>query len=279
MKTIAYDTIVDTVAQLCIKANTDLDQSVVDAFQSSLENEESSVGKEILAKLIQNAKIAETEKVAMCQDTGAAVVFIDMGQDVKIEGGALKDAITEGVRQGYDKGYLRKSMCHPFTRKNTGDNTPAIVHTNIVPGDNLKISVAPKGGGSENMSTLKMLTPAQGKQGVIDFVVESVDKAGPNPCPPLVVGVGIGGNFERCAYLAKKALLKPLDSENGDAELKEMEAEIQERINKLGIGPQGFGGRTTALRVLIEMEPCHIASFPVAVNINCHAARHAEAVL
>ncbi|MBZ4688592.1 MAG: fumarate hydratase [Clostridiales bacterium] len=279
MKTLEYQKIVDTVADLCMKANMHLNNDVLTAFQTSYDNEESEVGKEVLEKLIENAKIASEEEVAMCQDTGVAVCFVEVGQDLVITGGELEKAIEEGVRKGYQEGYLRKSMCHPFTRKNTGDNTPPVIHTRVVPGDNLKITVAPKGGGSENMSALKMLTPAQGKKGVVDFVVKTVEEAGPNPCPPIVVGVGIGGNFERCALLAKKSLLRPLDKENSDPELREMEKEILQKINNLGIGPQGFGGRTTALAVHIEMEPCHIASLPVAVNINCHAARHAEAVL
>lgn len=279
LKTLEYQKIVDTVADLCMKANMHLNNDVLTAFQTSYDNEESEVGKEVLEKLIENAKIASEEEVAMCQDTGVAVCFVEVGQDLVITGGELEKAIEEGVRKGYQEGYLRKSMCHPFTRKNTGDNTPPVIHTRVVPGDNLKITVAPKGGGSENMSALKMLTPAQGKKGVVDFVVKTVEEAGPNPCPPIVVGVGIGGNFERCALLAKKSLLRPLDKENSDPELREMEEEILQKINNLGIGPQGFGGRTTALAVHIEMEPCHIASLPVAVNINCHAARHAEAVL
>lgn len=279
LKTLEYQKIVDTVADLCIKANMHLNNDVLTVFQTSYDNEESEVGKEVLEKLIENAKIASEEEVAMCQDTGVAVCFVEVGQDLVITGGELEKAIEEGIRKGYQEGYLRKSMCHPFTRKNTGDNTPPVIHTRVVPGDNLKITVAPKGGGSENMSALKMLTPAQGKKGVVDFVVKTVEEAGPNPCPPIVVGVGIGGNFERCALLAKKSLLRPLDKENSNPELREMEKEILQKINNLGIGPQGFGGRTTALAVHIEMEPCHIASLPVAVNINCHAARHAEAVL
>ena len=279
LKTLEYQKIVDTVADLCMKANMHLNNDVLTAFQTSYDNEESEVGKEVLEKLIENAKIASEEEVAMCQDTGVAVCFVEVGQDLVITGGELEKAIEEGIRKGYQEGYLRKSMCHPFTRKNTGDNTPPVIHTRVVPGDNLKITVAPKGGGSENMSALKMLTPAQGKKGVVDFVVKTVEEAGPNPCPPIVVGVGIGGNFERCALLAKKSLLRPLDKENSDPELREMEKEILQKINNLGIGPQGFGGRTTALAVHIEMEPCHIASLPVAVNITCHAASHAEAVL
>lgn len=279
MKTIEFNEIVAAVAKLCIDANMFLNEDVTKAFESAAQTEESEVAKDIILKLIQNAEIARRDEVAMCQDTGVAVCFLEVGQEVAIVGGDLNMAIAEGVRKGYLEGYLRKSMCHPFTRKNTGDNTPAVIHTSIVPGDKLKITVAPKGGGSENMSRLKMLTPSQGKEGIVDFVVEAVKEAGPNPCPPIVVGVGIGGNFERSAFLAKKALLRPLDDQHSDPELKEMEEELLAKINKLDIGPQGFGGLTTALAVKIELEPCHIASLPVAVNINCHAARHAEIVL
>lgn len=279
MKTIEFNEIVAAVAKLCVEANMFLNEDVTKAFQSAAQTEESEVAKDIILKLIQNAEIARRDEVAMCQDTGVAVCFLEVGQEVAIVGGDLNEAIAEGVRKGYLEGYLRKSMCHPFTRKNTGDNTPAVIHTSIVPGDKLKITVAPKGGGSENMSRLKMLTPSQGKEGIVDFVVEAVKEAGPNPCPPIVVGVGIGGNFERSAFLAKKALLRPLDDQHINLELKEMEEELLAKINKLDIGPQGFGGLTTALAVKIELEPCHIASLPVAVNINCHAARHAEVVL
>jgi fumarate hydratase subunit alpha len=215
----------------------------------------------------------------MCQDTGFAVFFVELGEAVHIIDGSLIDALNEGVRQGYGEGYLRKSICHPFTRKNTGDNTPAVIHVDLVPGDRLKIIFAPKGGGSENMSRVTMLRPSDGKKGIKDFVVTRVKESGANPCPPTVVGVGIGGTFEKAALLAKKALLRPLGSASPDPELAAFEQEIFEAINNLGIGPQGFGGRTTSLAVHIELFPCHIASLPVAVNINCHAHRHKEVIL
>lgn len=215
----------------------------------------------------------------MCQDCGAAVVFLEVGQDVKIEGGALEDAVNEGVRIGYKEGYLRKSMCDPFSRQNTGDNTPAIIHTKIVPGDKLQIIVAPKGGGSENMSAIKMFPPSAGIQGVKDFIIERATQAGPNPCPPIIIGVGIGGNFEKAAQLAKEALLREVDEHSDIPEIAELEKEMLEKVNKIGVGPQGLGGRNTALALHINYMPCHIASFPVAININCHAARHKSATL
>jgi fumarate hydratase subunit alpha len=279
MREIHVDAIVAAVRDLCIRANTELGEDVLDAFRTALEKEESPAGKDILKRLIQNAEIARTEGIPMCQDTGFAVIFVDMGQDVRIVGGGLRDAVEEGVRQGYRDGYLRKSICHPFTRQNTGDNTPAILHLDIRPGDHFRITVAPKGGGSENMSRVTMLTPAVGVQGVKDFVVQRVKESGPNPCPPTIVGVGIGGTFETAALLAKKALLRPLGSPNPDPELAALEADWLEAVNNLGIGPQGLGGRITSLAVHIEMMPCHIASLPVAVNIQCHAARHKETEL
>ncbi|MBC7359695.1 MAG: fumarate hydratase [Desulfacinum sp.] len=279
MREIHVDAIVAAVRDLCIRANTELGEDVLDAFRTALEKEESPAGKDILKRLIQNAEIARTEGIPMCQDTGFAVIFVDMGQDVRIVGGGLRDAVEEGVRQGYRDGYLRKSICHPFTRQNTGDNTPAILHLDIRPGDHFRITVAPKGGGSENMSRVTMLTPAVGVQGVKDFVVQRVKESGPNPCPPTIVGVGIGGTFETAALLAKKALLRPVGSPNPDPELAALEADWLEAVNNLGIGPQGLGGRITSLAVHIEMMPCHIASLPVAVNIQCHAARHKEAEL
>ena len=215
----------------------------------------------------------------MCQDTGLAVVFIEMGQEVHLVGGSLKEAVEEGVRQGYQEGYLRKSVCHPFTRQNTGDNTPAVIHVEVVPGDRFRLIFAPKGGGSENMSRVTMLTPAVGVQGVKEFVIQRVKEMGPNPCPPTIVGVGIGGTFEVAALLAKKSLLRPLGSVNSDPELAALEKDWIEEINRLGIGPQGLGGRITSLAVHINMMPCHIASLPVAVNIQCHAARHKETEL
>lgn len=276
MREIHVDAIAKAVKDLCIRANTELGQDVLNAFQQAIETEESPTGRDILKHLLVNAQIAREEKIPMCQDTGLAVVFVELGQDVHITGGSLKDAIEEGVRQGYQEGYLRKSACHPFTRQNTGDNTPAIIHVELAPGDGLKLTLAPKGGGSENMSRVMMLTPAVGIQGIKDYVIQRVKEMGSNPCPPTIVGVGIGGTFEVAALLAKKALLRELGSVNSDPELAALEKEWLEEINRLGIGPQGLGGRTTSLAVHIKMMPCHIASLPVGVNIQCHAARHKE---
>lgn len=251
----------------------------MESFKKAYEEEISLTGKEILQQLIKNAEIAHEEKVPMCQDTGYAVIFMEVGQDVRIEGGDLYEAINEGVRKGYTEGYLRKSIVgHPLERKNTGDNTPAVIHTKIVPGDNLRIIVAPKGGGSENMSAIKMLRPADGVEGVKKFVIDTVKAAGPNPCPPVVVGVGIGGTFEKAALLAKEALLRELGEKSKYPDIAKLEEELLKEINKLGIGPQGLGGRTTALAVHVEIYAAHIASLPVAVNLNCHAARHKEVV-
>jgi fumarate hydratase subunit alpha len=235
--------ITERVKALCMEANFDLGQDVLGAFKKARAEEESPAGIEILGQLEENAAIARQERVAICQDTGIAVVFVELGQDVHLVGGDLNGAIHEGVRQGYQEGYLRKSLCHPFTRANTGDNTPAVIHVEIVPGEKVKLIVAPKGGGSENMSRVTMLTPAAGKKGIIEYVVQRVKESGSNPCPPTIVGVGIGGTFEGAALLAKKALLRPIGSENPDRELASLEGEILERINKLGIGPQGLGGR------------------------------------
>jgi fumarate hydratase subunit alpha len=271
--------ITERIKELCMEANFDLGQDVLDAFKKAKAREESPAGIEILGQLEENAAIARQERVAICQDTGVLVVFVDLGQDVHLVGGDLNRAINEGVRQGYQEGYLRKSLCHPLTRVNTGDNTPAVIHVEIVPGDKVKLIVAPKGGGSENMSRVAMLTPAVGKEGIVEYVVESVKESGSNPCPPTIVGVGIGGTFEQAALLAKKALLRPIGSENQDPELASLEGEILEGINKLGVGPQGLGGRTTSLAVHVNVMPCHIASIPLAVNIQCHAHRHKEAVM
>ena len=279
MREIDVNLIMEKVRDLCIEANTDLGEDVLQAFDRAMEKEESPLGVEILKELKENARIAKEEKVAICQDTGFAVIFLELGQEVHLSGGDLKEAIYEGVRQGYRDGYLRKSICHPFSRANTGDNTPAIIHTEIVPGDKVKITVAPKGGGSENMSRLVMLTPAAGRQGIIDAVVKAVDEAGSNPCPPIIVGVGIGGTAERTMELAKKALLRKVGEPSPDTEVAELEKEILKRINALGIGPQGFGGRITALAVHVETFPAHIASMPLAINMQCHAARHKEAIL
>ncbi len=274
MKTIPYQDIVEQVSNLCIKANYVLEQDLLQKFQAALESESSPVGKEVLELLIENAKTAATEQVPTCQDTGTAVFFVELGEKVRIEGGLLTEAITEGVQKGYREGYLRKSMCDAFTRKNTKDNTPPIIHLELVPGDALTIQFAAKGGGAENMSTLKMLTPAEGIPGIKQFVMDTVKTAGPNPCPPLVVGIGVGGNFETCAILAKKALLRKLGSPNKNEAIARLEQELLLELNNTGIGPAGFGGDTTALAVHIETKPCHIASLPVAINLNCHASRH-----
>ncbi|MFH1624705.1 MAG: fumarate hydratase [Pseudomonadota bacterium] len=276
MREIEASYIAGKVTELCMEANYDLPEDVLVAFQRAKDLEESPLGISILEQLLRNAEIARNERVPICQDTGFAVVFAELGEDVKISGGSLKGAITEGVRKGYREGYLRKSICHPFTRKNTGDNTPPIIHVDIVPGERLKIIVAPKGGGSENMSRVTMLRPSDGIEGIKDFVVNRVRESGGNPCPPIIVGVGIGGTFEYTALLAKKALLRPVGSPNADDQLAALEKDMLAEINNLGIGPMGLGGRTTALAVHIEMFPCHIASLPVAVNINCHASRHKE---
>jgi fumarate hydratase subunit alpha len=269
--------ITKAVKKLFIEANTVLGDDVVCALKDALPREESATGKQVLEKIIENAAIACRSKMPICQDTGLAVLFIEIGQDVHIVGGDLRTAIEEGVRQAYADGFLRKSVCDPLTRKNTGDNTPAIIHIDIVEGDRLKIIAMPKGGGSENVSAAKMLTPAVGIEGVKKFVLETVDRAGANPCPPIVVGIGIGGSLEQACILAKKALLRPVGEANSkDERLVQMEKELYQSINKSGIGPGGLGGRITTLAVSIEMMPCHIASLPVAVNIQCHVARHKE---
>jgi fumarate hydratase subunit alpha len=279
MRQIAVETIIRAVKESVIRANLELGHDVLDAFHLGVEKEESPVGKEILERLIENARIAKEARIPICQDTGLAVIFVELGQEVSISGGDFNKAVEEGVRQGYEEGYLRKSVCHPFTRKNTGDNTPIIVHLDLVPGDGLKLWVVPKGGGSENMSRLFMLPPSAGWPGIKERVIQTVVEAGPNPCPPTIVGVGIGGNFERCALLAKKALLRPLGSRNPDHSLQQMEEELLHEINKTGVGPQGLGGRVTSLGVHLLMMDCHIASLPLAVNMQCHASRHLEIIL
>ncbi len=279
MRAIRCADITATVKSLFMEANTRLGEDVSETIRHSLDTEESEVGKEILNQLLENARLARETGVPICQDTGLAVVFLELGQDAQVVEGNLVDAVNEGVRQGYREGYLRKSVCHPFTRANTGDNTPAVVYVDLVPGDQLKIIAVPKGGGSENMSRVFMLPPSAGKAGVRNSILETVRNAGPNPCPPTIIGVGIGGTFEQAALQAKRALLRPLGSTNPDPEVAELEREWFEDINKLGIGPQGLGGRTTSLALHIRMLPCHIASLPVAVNVQCHAARHKEAVL
>ncbi|MEW6013835.1 MAG: fumarate hydratase [Candidatus Zixiibacteriota bacterium] len=280
MRQISTEKIIEAVKQLSMSAAYDLGKDVVEAIENAKKVEESPVGRGILDQVLENAKIARNESVPMCQDTGFAVLFVELGQEAQIVGGDLNAALNEGVRQGYKDGYLRKSIVgDPLERKNTGDNTPAVIHINIVPGDKLKIIIAPKGGGSENMSEVKMLKPSDGIQGVKDFVIDRVRRSGGNPCPPIIVGVGIGGTFEKCALLAKTALLRKVGSRNPNKFYADLELELLEKINKLGIGPQGLGGVTTALDVHIETFPCHIASLPVAVNTQCHAARHKEIVL
>ncbi len=280
MREIQSSQITDAVADLCVSANYELGDDVYSALTERLSKEESPIGKDILRQLIENADIARSERVPICQDTGFAVVFVELGRDVHITGELLTDAINAGVSKGYREGYLRKSIVsHPLERKNTGDNTPAIVYTEIVPGDALKITIAPKGGGSENMSGVRMLKPSEGIAGVKQFVVDLVKKAGSNPCPPIIVGVGIGGTMDKAAFLAKKALLRTIGEHNPYAPDAQLETELLDLVNKIGIGPAGLGGRTTALAVNVETYPCHIASLPVAVNIQCHAARHKEVVL
>jgi fumarate hydratase subunit alpha len=275
MREIPYEKVVEAVKEMCILSNSVLGEDVYKALEEAFKREESPVGKEVLKQIIENDRIAKEEMLPICQDTGTAVVFVELGEEVRIKGGYLKEAIYEGVRRGYDEGYLRKSMVvDPLRRKNTGDNTPPIIHIELFPDDRLKITVAPKGGGSENMSVARLFPPAVGREGIKRFVVETVERAGGNPCPPVIVGVGIGGNFEYSAYLAKKAILRPIGSRNPDPYYGELEEEILEEINKLGIGPMGVGGNITAFDVHIEAYPCHIASLPVAVNIQCHAARH-----
>ncbi len=274
------DKIIDTVEKMVQDGNFDLGRDVENAFRKALSTEESEQGRDVLNQLLENVDIARRERVPICQDTGFAVFLVELGQDLHIVGGGLNDAINEGVRRGYKNGYLRKSIVgHPLERINTGDNTPAIIHIDIVEGDQLKMHFAAKGGGSENMSFLKMMKPSDGVEGVKDFILECVKTAGPNPCPPIVVGVGIGGTFEKAAYLAKKSLFREIGTRSEKEDIAQLEEELLEKVNKLGIGPQGFGGRTTALDVHIEIYPAHIASLPVAVNINCHAGRHKEAVL
>ena len=279
MKIIQSKEIIESIKRLSMEANYNLGKDVVSAFETGKEQEESPTGKAIFSALLKNQDIARDEQVPMCQDTGFSVIYIELGQNVHIEGGSLEEDINEGVRQGYAEGYLRKSMCEPFTRKNTGDNTPAVVITEIVPGDKMKIIVAPKGGGSENMSRVTMLKPADGKEGIKKFVVNRCFEAGSNPCPPVIVGVGIGGSSEKAAILARKSLFREIGSKNPDPELAKMEAEMLKEINALGMGPQGLGGTQYALAVHIEKYPCHIAQLPLAVNICCHAARHKEVVL
>lgn len=279
MREVAVSEITTVVRDLFIDANVNLGEDVMAALHHALEREESAIGKEVIKELLENARIAQEEGMPICQDTGFPVVFIELGQDVHLKGGDLIEAINEGVRQGSRDGYLRPSICHCFTRQNTGANTPAVIHLEIVPGETVRIIVFPKGGGSENMSRVTMLAPAAGLKGVKEYVVQRVKDSGANPCPPVIVGVGIGGTFDQAALIAKKALLRPVGGENPDPEIAAIEDSLLEAINDLGIGPQGYGGRVTALAVHVEMIPCHIASLPVAVNIQCHAHRHKERVI
>jgi fumarate hydratase subunit alpha len=280
VKEIQFSTIKDAVAKLCIDANCLLGDDVVQALKDGLKVEESPTGKDILSQLLDNEQIARKEMVPICQDTGWAVIWVEMGSGARVQGGELYDAIQQGVAKGYLDGYLRKSIVEdPLRRKNTGTNTPAIIYTDIVPGDQLKIVIQPKGGGSENMSEVKMLSAADGADGIAKFVLDRVWRSQANPCPPVIVGVGIGGTFEKCAMLAKHSLLRKIGSTHPDPLYAKMESELLERINRLGIGPQGLGGRVTALAVFIEAFPCHIATMPCAVNINCHAARHRSITL
>ncbi len=280
MRDIDVGEITSAIKGLSMEANYYLGDDVVKALNAASEKEESPLGKEIINQILENAKIAGTEDMPLCQDTGLSAIFVDLGQDVHLVGDGLEEAVQDGIRQGYGDGYLRKSMVEdPLRRKNTGDNTPAVISVRIVPGDKIRITILPKGGGSENMSAIRMLKPSDGELSVKDFILETVRNAGGNPCPPIIVGVGVGGSFDKCAYLAKRALLREVGSVHPDRYYAGMEKELLERINNTGIGPQGLGGRTTALAVHIETHPCHIASLPVAVNLQCHSARHKEIVI
>ncbi|MBC7330946.1 MAG: fumarate hydratase [Synergistetes bacterium] len=281
MRELHVNEIIPVVEKMCIQAASVLPSDVMDVIKKAYEKEESPLGKNILNLLVENATVAANEEVPICQDTGITLVFVEVGQDLRIVGGSLYDAINEGVRRGYVNGYLRKSVVSDpiFERKNTGDNTPAVIYTDIVPGDKLKIALMPKGGGSENMSQLRMLIPADGPEGIKKFVLEAVERAGPNPCPPIILGIGIGGTMDKAAVLSKKALLRKVGEPHPDPRIAAFEREILEEVNKLGIGPQGLGGRITALAVHIEIYPTHLVALPVAISFQCHAARHVEVVL
>ena len=280
MREINVSAITDVVEKLCIEANTHLPGDVKCAIENCRNNEDSTFAQSVLDKIIENYKIADAENVPICQDTGMACVFLEIGQDVHFVGGDLREAVDEGVRRGYNKGYLRKSVvADPVRRGNTGDNTPAVLYTEIVPGENVKITLGPKGFGSENMSAIRMFKPSAGLQGIKDFILETVETAGPNPCPPIVVGVGIGGTFDKAALLAKKALMRSADERHPEPFWADLEKEMLEKVNALGIGPQGFGGKTTAIGLNIEVMPTHIAGMPCAININCHVTRHKTEVL
>ena len=271
--------ITNTVKRLCIEANTNLGDDLLEAIRQAREIEDSPIGRDIFDQFLKNAEIASTEGIPLCQDTGLAVVFVELGQDVHLVGGALEDAINEGVRQGYQEGYLRKSSLDPIFRKNFGDNTPAITHVEVVPGNRLKLSVATKGFGAENMSRVVLFPPSAGLDGVKKFIVERIEKAGANACPPVIVGVGLGGNLEKAAIIAKKSLLRSIGQRHSNPQVAQLEEDLLEEINRLGIGPQGLGGKITALDVHVETYPTHIGSLPVAVNLQCHCHRHKEQIL
>ena len=280
MREIDVSRLTEVIARLCMEANEHLPQDVQAAIRQCRACEDWDIAQGVLDNIIENFEIADREEVPICQDTGMACVFLEIGQDVHFVGGDLREAVDEGVRRGYDKGYLRKSVVRdPVRRGNTGDNTPAMLYTEIVPGERVTVTVGPKGFGSENMSAIRMFKPSAGLQGIKDFILETVENAGPNPCPPMVIGVGIGGTFDKAALLAKKALMRPLGSHHPDAFYAELEDEMLEKVNQLGIGPQGFGGKTTAIGLNIETLPTHIAGMPCAININCHVTRHKTEVL
>ncbi len=279
MRTIPAQTIIDKVAEMCIAANRELPEDILKKFKDNQAAETSAAGKEIYRQLIENAALSKESGLPLCQDCGLAVFFVEMGEGVRVEGKGLREAINEGMVKGYKEGYLRKSSCDAFSRKNTGDNSPAIIHFDIVPGDKLKISMMAKGGGSENMSRVMMFPPAAGWKGLREFIINRVAEAGPNPCPPILLGIGIGGNFELAAINSKKALLREVDDTHPDADIAKLEKDLLADVNKLGIGPMGLGGETTCLGVKILVAPCHLASLPLAVNVQCHSARHKEVVL
>jgi fumarase alpha subunit (EC 4.2.1.2) len=279
MREIQVKDVIDAVAAMCIKANTELPDDVRAKFEQAMADETSASAKEVLRQLLENADLARDTKLPLCQDCGLAVFFVEVGDDVRVVGGNLREAINDGVRKGYGDGFLRKSACDPLTRANTGDGTPAVIHFDMVPGDKLKIFYMAKGGGSENMSRVTMLAPAQGWEGIKKFVINRVAEAGPNPCPPTIIGIGIGGTFDHAAKIAKKSLMRRLDDTHPNPEIAAKEKELEDALNELGIGPMGLGGKTTVLSVKITMEPCHLASLPLAVNVQCHSQRHEEVEL
>ncbi|XPV77183.1 MAG: fumarate hydratase [Desulfovibrio sp.] len=278
MRIISAQEVIDTVAEMCISGNTGLPDDVRRAMETAMAEENSDAAKEIFRQLLENDDLSRESKLPLCQDTGLAVFFIELGEECRVEGG-LNVAINEGVRKGYEDGFLRKSTCDPFSRKNVGDNTPAIIHTDLVPGDKLTISYMAKGGGAENMSRVTMLAPAQGWEGIRKFVLNRVIEAGPNPCPPISIGIGIGGTYEEAAKISKKALMRKMDDVHPDAEIAKLEKELLEEVNSLGIGPMGLGGKTTCLALKMAVMPCHLASLPLAINIQCHSSRHNKVVL